>query len=510
MEPNREVLNDFRRRLARAEQDKNRIKGRLNDIYRLVMPHRHIQGASSIQDSLDEIFDSTAIDALADFASDLLNAFTPPFTDEWVRLEPAKHLKMDPAQVRALTAGIAEYKAVLWQAIAESNLTKAARECYRDLATGTCAMLIQDVHPSQPVECTTIPVSDLFIDRGPGGVVDSRFRKFRVRADLIPIMWAGATLPATLSGQNAEAEVEVTEGMWRDWSDRGTERWRFLLVAGNDILLTASYEGAGSCPMIVCQWDTDGATAWGFGPLYNALPDIKTLNKATELVLRNADAQVDPVRTYDDDGVIDVSQGIMAGDWIPRMPGSKIDTLDTGANFDIGFIVTERLEHRIKRALYQDKPEQLGRTPPTATQWMDMAQETARRMGAPAGGLVADWQFAIIRRFAYLLEKRGVLPKVQLGGKGPVQLAPTSPLVMSQDQERALRVRQLAQEIVGTFGPQQGALIVDAQIYGAVQAKQYGVADLNIIRTPEQIQKLVADMAAVAQASGMMPQGGGQ
>lgn len=509
MEPNREVLKDFRRRLARAEQDKNRISGRLNDIYRLVMPHRHIQGASSIQDSLDEIFDSTAIDALADFASDVLNAFTPPFTDEWVKLEPAGHLKLDPAQRRVLADGIAEYKATLWGAISESNLIKAARECYRDLATGTMAILIQDVHPSQPIECTTVPVSDLYIDRGPGGCIDSRFRKFKARAELVPVMWPGAKLPGTL--QKSEAEIEVTEGMWRDWSDRGTEKWTLMVVAGSDVLLSDAYTGEGSCPMIVCPWDTDGSTAWGFGPLYNALPDIKTLNKATELVLRNADRAVDPPFFYDDDGVIDVSQGITAGTAIPRMPGSKFDVMETGANFDVGFIVQDKLEHRIKRALYQDKPEQLGRTPPTATQWVDMANETARRMGAPAGGLVIDWQFAIIKRFAYLLGKRGTLPEVKLGGKGPVALKPTSPLVRSQEQETAVRRRQLVSEVMQIAGPQQGALLVDMQKFGESQAKDYGLEGEGLIRSPEKIQEMVQGMAAMAQQTGMLPgQGGGQ
>lgn len=501
-------LKEFRQHFSRAELDKGRVRHRLDDIYRLVFPHRHIQDGTEPQDSLDEIFDSTAIDAAADFASDMLNAFTPPFTNEWVKLTPAKHLKLDPADMRAVELAIADYKDALWEAIAASNLTAAARECYRDLATGTMAMLIQDVHQSQPIECTAIPVSDLYLERGPGGSVDGRFRKFRLRAELIPVMWPGSELPDSLKGGRGESEVEVAEGMWRDWSDRGTERWKFMLVEGGNVLLKSAYVGAGSCPMIVCRWDTDSTTAWGFGPLYNALPDIKTINKLNELVLRNADRAVDPVTVYDDDGVIDVTQGVSAGTWIPRMTGSKVDVLDTTGNFNIGFMEQERLQHAIKRALFQDGPQQLGRTPPTATQWLDQAQETARRMGAPAGGIVTDWQFAIIRRFAFLLEKRGKLPKVELGNKGPISLVPTNPYARSQEQEQGVRLKAIAAEVSQLAGPQQAAVIFDWQVYAAQRARQEGVEDVAPIRTTEQIQQMAQAMAGMAQQAGMLPQGG--
>ena len=503
---NKALLKDFNERFSRAQNDKSKVKQRHDDIYRLVMPHRHVQDGTEPVDTLDEIFDSTAPNALSDFASDMLNAFTPPFTDEWVKLQPSDSLPMDEADKRLLAEQIAAYKRVLWQHISESNLAKAARECYRDLAVGTMALLIQDVHPAQPIECTAVPVSDLYIDRGPGGMIDSRFRRFRVRASLVPVMWSGAVLPPSLAGK--ETEIDVTEGMWRDWSDRGTERWNFVLVEGSNVLLQADYEGEGSCPMIVCPWDTDGTTAWGFGPLYNALADVKTVNKAVELVLKNADKAVDPPVTYDDDGVIDVSQGVGAGDWIPRAPGSKVEALRTEARFDVGYLQVEKLQHAIKRALFQDKPEQLGLTPPTATQWLDQARETSRRMGAPAGGLIVDWQFPIIRRFAYLLEKRGTLPKVKFGGRGLVKLTPTSALIRSGEQEKAQRALSVVSGVVQIVGPQQAMMIVDGPKLAEVLAQAEGVDDLGIFRSPEQVQQMVQQAMAAAQQAGMLPGGG--
>jgi hypothetical protein len=101
--------------------------------------------------------------------------------------------------------------------------------------------------------------------------------------------------------------------------------------------------------------------------------------------------------------------------------------------------VFERDELRsvIRRAHYQDKPEQLGKTPPSATQWADERAERARRMGTPATNLVLELQIPIYTRFSYILERRGTLPKVVLNGQA-VTLEPVSPLLRAQEQEEVI------------------------------------------------------------------------
>lgn len=493
-------------RFVRAQADKTRIWGRYEDVYRFVMPFRHVQHGNQPSDSLDEIYDSTALNALADFSSDLLNAFTPPFTDEWIKLAPSKSLRLDGAQSRQLEAAIADFKSRLWQEISRSNLTEAVRECYKDLAAGTAALLITSPHSVEPIRCECIPVTDLWLERGPGGTISGKFRKFKPKVGHIPAMWPKAKIGAGIP-KAPDVEIEVTEGMWRLYDKPGTERTRYVVAAGQEVLIDETYEGEGSCPLIVTRWDTDPTTAWGTGPLLSAMPDIKTLNKSVEMVLRNADKAIDPPTLYPDDGVIDVSQGVGPGDWIPTAPGSEVQQLEPQGRFDLGFLLADRLADAIKRALFQNRPEQRGLTPPTATQWLDMAQDLARRMGAPAGSLVTGWQFEIIRRFVYLaMERDPAFPRVKLDGS-VVVLVPTSPLVASQEQEQLARAWDIAGKVAQLAGPEQAALLVNYQALAEFAARVNGLEGVKLIRSQEEIQAMMQQAAQVASDTGMA--GGG-
>jgi hypothetical protein len=92
------------------------------------------------------------------------------------------------------------------------------------------------------------------------------------------------------------------------------------------------------------------------------------------------------------------------------------EAIESKARFDVQAFEIDEKRSMIRRAHYQDRPEQQGKTPPSATQWADEAAERARRMGTPATTLVHELQYPLFRRFAYLEGQRGKLPKVQLEG----------------------------------------------------------------------------------------------
>jgi hypothetical protein len=97
---------------------------------------------------------------------------------------------------------------------------------------------------------------------------------------------------------------------------------------------------------------------------------------------------------------MNVDGGVRPGDWIPRAVGSEPpEAIESKARFDVAVFERDELRSVIRRAHYQDKPEQLGKTPPSATQWADERAERARRMGTPATNLVLELQIPIYTRF---------------------------------------------------------------------------------------------------------------
>lgn len=491
-------------RLKRATKDKAAHKRRMDDYNRLVMPWRHQEGNEWSDQYVDEVFDNTAPDAVQDFASDMLFTFTPQHA-KWIDPVPSTNLVL--ADAESIKPQIAAYNETIFSEIRRSNFHSEALESYMDLTHGTMAMVVQDNDMSAPIHCESIPVSDILIARGPFKTIDVKAYDMVVYADQIPVIWPEAQKNEELMREIRQApssERCVRQAIWRDYSDRRDEVHRYVSYVGKHKIAAGQYRGDGSCPMIVARWMTDNTTALGIGPGYLQLPNIKTANLLKELILKNLDYAVDPATTYDDDGVINMEHGISPGMHIPRAQGSKIDILESGSRFDAGYFEKQELDHQIKRGFFQDKPDQLGKTPPTASQWLDEAAQAARRMGAPSGRLITEWQIPIYKRFAYLLAKRGILPDVKLNGN-MVSLNPTSPLIRTQRQEEALNMQQFAMLLGQAIGPELAQMVINPIEFAYFVADRMGITPAvlgNKAELTAMLEQFRAGQMAQAQGAG--------
>lgn len=493
-----DILKEVETRLQRANKDKDKHKKRLDDYYRLAMPWRHLHDQEYDEGNIDEIFDNTAVDATVDFASEMRATFTPE-NFEWMEAVPSKDLGKIEAEMVAPQAK--EYNAGIFNEIRRSNFQAESLESYQDLSHGTMAMMIVDHDSSLPIHCESIPANDLLIARGVRKEVDLRAIDSILFADQIPVLFKKAKANQSLMDEiarNPSSEIKVRQAVWRDYSDAGNERWKYVAYYGKHILEQDSYVGEGSCPFIVGRWMTDAKTSWGIGPGYLQLPNIKTANLLKELILKNADYATDPAFTYDDDGVINFDQGLYPGTAIPRAPGSKIDILESRSQFDVGYFQQNELRDSINRGYYQDQPFQKGKTPPTAEQWLDEAARAARRMGAPAGRLVTEWQIPIYKRFAYLLGKRGALPKVELNGE-LVSLQPSSPLIRKQKIDEALNIQRFVGVLASVVGVEMANMIVNKPDAAHILKELMNIPN-GVILGKKEINSLVERAMAIQDA----------
>ncbi len=480
-----------------AEIDRNRHINRIQDCYKYGMPWRHKANQNQPTDQLDEIFDEELMTVLEDFSADMLNTFTPQ-KSEWVEPKPVQQL--DAGDLRQLAKPLAAIKEVIFAEMARSNFYQAAQECYLDLGPGTMCMVILDIDPSLPIHCEAIPAVDLLLNRGAYGRVDGIWRKRRRLGEEVKTLWPYAKLP---KGQTIEdaVEYEVTDGVYRDHGEKAAETWQYCVVLNAEIAFEETYSGKGSNPFIVARWSRDATTAWGMGPTYKTLPAVKTLNHYRFISLKNYDKEADPTVSYEDDGVINLDNGIGPGEWVPRAPGSKApEVIESRSRMDVQVFQIDEVRSAIRRAHYQDRPEQQGKTPPTATQWADEAAERARRMGTPATNLVIEWQFPIFERFNYLLTKRGKLPKVKLNDE-LVALEPISPLLRAQEQEEVVRMDKFVELLAARFGPEMVNIIVDQFEFAQRVGKKMGIAP-QVVRTPEAMMKAVEQLAPVLGGGG--------
>lgn len=498
-DPDDPLLKAMRTRVQRAELDRNKHIGRIHDCYKYALPWRHKANQNNVPDQLDEIFDETVASVLEDFAADMLNTFTPQ-RDNWLEFQPVKSL--DQAERRQVSDDIKKLQAFVFNEMARSNLYQALQEAYLDLGPGTICLLIKDFDSTKPVHCEAIPATDLLITRGPFGFVDGTFRKKKYLRTEVSVLWpdANMSLLSPEPEQKDVQELEVTDGCWRDWEDKGDESYRYAVECESKIIYEKTYKGPGSYPFIVARWSRDSTTAWGVGPTYRTLPAIKTLNHVRYLDLKNYDKHVDPPTSYEDDGVMNLDGGISPGTWLPRAVGSKApETMESQSRFDVAVFERDELRSAIRKAHYQDRPEQLGKTPPTATQWADERSERARRMGTPATNLVQELQYPLARRFMFLLAERGVLPKVVLRDE-TIDMQPISPLLRAQEQEAVVRRDKFAELITARFGPQVAMIVIDLVQYAQAQGKDLGIED-KILRNEADIAEAIKKFLPVLQSA---------
>jgi hypothetical protein len=505
------ILKEMKRLVQRATVDRSKHQSRIADCYRYTMPWRHKFDQSTFSPDIDVIFDGTAGIVLEDFAADMLNTFTPQ-KNNWVTAQPVETLEVGDRN--KIKETLADYQRVVFASMAASNIYMALQEAYMDLGPGTMALLVTDIDSAKPFHCEAIPAPELLITRGPYGYVDGVFRTRRYFRSEIKTLWPDADLSelGPEPQQGADPEYDVTDGCWRDWADKSDEAYHYCVEANGKKIYHKSYKGAGSCPFIVARWGRDATTAWGCGPTYRTLPEIKTLNHVRFTNLKNYDKHVDPVVVYPDDGVMNVDGGVEPGKWYPMAPDSEApQVLESKTRFDVQAFQLDECRSMIRRAHYQDRPEQMGKTPPSATQWADEAAERARRMGTPATTLVHELQYPLFRRFAYLEGQRGKLPKVQIEGKD-VALQPISPLLRAQEQEAVVRRDKFAELIVGRFGPQVGMIVIDLIEYAKAQGKDMGIED-KIIRNASDIDAAikkflpVLENATAGKPGGIAPPG---
>lgn len=486
--------------VALADIDRNRHISRISDCYKYALPWRHKPNQSQPSDQLDEIFDEELMTVLEDFSADMLNTFTPQ-KSEWVEPKPVETIE-DSGALRMLEAPLGKYKRVIFSEMARSNLYQALQEAYLDLGPGTMCMIITDIDPAQPIHCEAIPAVDLLLNRGPYGRIDGTWRKVKRIGHEIPTLWPNA-MPYRGKAWSDEdcVEYEVIDGVYREHANKADESWCYVVLCNNEIIWKEKYTGKGSNPFMVARWSRDSTTAWGVGPTYRTLPAIKTLNHFRYVSLKNYDKEADPVVSYEDDGVVNIDHGINPGEWIPRSPGSKApEVIESGARMDVQVFNIDEVRSSIRRAHYQDRPEQTGKTPPTATQWSDEAAERARRMGTPATNLVIEWQYPIFKRFAYLLEKRGKLPKISLNGE-TIALEPVSPLLRAQEQEEVVRLDKFAELVAARFGPEMANIIINPFKWAAKVGKKMGI-DVDVIRDEKEIQDTVQQLGPVLGGGG--------
>lgn len=522
---------------AKSAWDKKRMwEDELEDVYDYAMPNRNKydeEGRGSEKN--DRIYDSTAIESTQAFASKLQNKLTPPFED-WFSLKPGPILKrmMDDQGLDKVNAQLDEITEIVNQVFNTGTFNSAIHEFYLDLATGQAGMLVQPGDSrDRPVRFTTVNRACFAIEEGAHNEVDTVHRKMKVKTRTIRRQWPDADIPKKLEEKIEESDDDEKEKFWeityegqREDSDDPTDTiWYY------DVIWRGSADGEGeearrivertyrSNPWVVARWSKLAGENEGRGPLLNALPDIRTLNKVVELTLKNASLAVSSPYTVASDGVTNPDNvRIAPGALIPVArnggpSGPSLQPLPTSRNFDVGQLMTDDLRGQVKQMLFDSGvPEQMGKTPNSATEIAQRVENLQEEIGGSFGRLFKELIVPLVQRVLDILYENRMVPQpVKVDTLGVV-LSVTSPLARGQNVEDIQTVMQWV-DMAAQVGGQQ-AVMAKAKPSEMMDffAEKLGIPQ-RLLKNQQEEQQFMEQMKQVAQQAAqakMQAEGQGQ
>ena len=506
--------------LARVMDKFKRAKSRWSswsdiweEAYDYVMPHREsFYQESPAQRRTQNIYDETAVVGLPKFASRLQLGFFPP-NGRAFKLVPGPEFPKREI-TKALQAELDRITDLLHEGLRNSNFNAELHEGFQDLALGTMNMLCEEGRFSGDLHFTAVPPTNLALLPGNMDTVSGWFRWNYDGMDITELKhrYPKAEYTEKMKQEqkrNPHRKTKVVEATLYDQADKFKDEYTYYLISETDncILQKATLKGRGSVPWITTRWCKSGFEVWGRGPVLQAMPAIKTLNLTVQLILENAEMAIAGSYVYDDDGVFNPDNiTIQPGTFIPRSPGSSIDTLAAPGRFDVAQLVLDDMRRNVRKALFIDELDSRpnARTPLSATEVSERLADVARDMGAVAGRMQKEFMTPLVERIIKIYTDQGILNIPKVDGR-TLRILPVSPLLRAQDQQDVADFVRFQQTVAGTFGPEITPALYDQAAVIRYLAQKFGVME-ELLADETQVQQNAQLMQSIMQ----MQQGGMQ
>ena len=452
------------KRAEKAQRNKDLFEDLYRDAYEFALPQRQLygywDGNSKGNKKMARVFDATAINSTQRFANRLQSGIFPP-QRKWCRLEPGSDI---PPERKDQAQQILDvYSEKMFTILKQSNFDIAIGEFLLDLAVGTAGMLVLPGDDVQPINFIPVPMFLISYEEGANGQIDKVYRKLRMKGEAITQQWKDAELPVEVKqriDQKPTEEVELLEATTYD-PERGDWCYHVIDKVSKEEIVYRRFNGS---PWVISRYMKVAGEVYGRGPLLTALPDIKTLNKTLELLLKNASLAVAGVYTAADDGVLNPQTvKIQPGAIIPVArnggpQGESLKPLPRSGDFNVSQIVINDLRLNIKKILLDESLPPDNMSARSATEVVERMKELAQNLGSAFGRLINETMIPLVARILQVMDERGLIDlPLRINGL-EVKVSPVSPLAMAQNMEEINSIMQFMQ-ITQAMG-NEGALAV--------------------------------------------------
>ena len=440
------MIDQIIKRLNRLESQKSTWEDHWQEILDYVMPRKaevtvdYERG----QKRTEKLFDSTAIHANTLLAASLQGTLTSASLP-WFHLRARnENLNND----RAVQVWLEDCRNRMLKAFNGSNFNTEVHEFYLDIcSTGTACIETEETDTGFTFR--TLHITEYFISEDRNGKIDTLFRKFEYTARQAMQKFGKDVLSDKIKeafDNNPDKKFTFVHVVMPAKEYHGGYKTKLpylSLYIEKDTKNLVKEGGYNEMPYLVTRWSKASGETYGRSPAYNALPDIKTLNKAVELGLKAWAKAIDPPLLVEDDGVIGRVKTSPAGLTVVRRDGA-IKPLNTNARFDVSDMRENELRNAIKQAFFSDQLELQQGPQMTATEVQVRYELMQRLLGPTLGRFQTEFLNPLIERCFNILDRQGLLAPAPDSVAGTsIDIEYVGPLARSQRMEEATAVERL-------------------------------------------------------------------
>ena len=400
------------------------------------------------------LFDSTAITANNLLAASLQGTLTSPSL-QWF------HLKIRDDEInqdREVQLWLEDSARRMYDVFNQTNFNTEVHELYLDLCSiGTGCLFVEEGNKGYDIDSIhfkTMHISEFYIGENVSGYIDCLYRRYKLTArqaiqefgeeNVGPKIQEAARMKPDKKFDFIHA-VEPTEDYERALGKSSTKLpFHSCHVCEQDKMVVRT-GGYNEFPYLVPRWSKATGEVYGRSPSYNALPDIKTLNKAVELGLKAWSKAIDPPLLVQDDGVIGRVRMTPGGITVIRSDAA-VKPFQSGANMQLNAFKENELKTAIRQAYYSDQLQLQQGPQMTATEVQVRYELMQRLLGPTLGRFQSEFLNPLIERvFGIMFRANAFLPAPELLEGQSIDIEYVGPLARSQRMEEAVAVERLYQ-----------------------------------------------------------------
>lgn len=451
-----EPFDYVKKRMSAMSSSRDTWEDHWQEILDYVMPRKaDITLVRSKGEKRTEVlYDSTAITANTLLAASLQGTLTSPSLP-WFSIK-IRNKELNEQRDTALW--LEDTARRMYDAFNDTNFNTEVHEMYLDLTSiGTGCLFVEENSKGFAeggIHFKTLHINEFYIQENVNGYVDTVYRKYKLSARQAVQEFGEENLgKKVLDAVKSKPEKEFVFIHAVEPSidyERATGKVATKLpfhschVCEEDKMIVRT-GGYNEFPYLVPRWSKATGETYGRSPSYNAIPDIKTLNKAVEIGLKAWAKAIDPPLLVQDDGVIGRVRTTPAGITVIRNDGA-IKPLQIGTNWQITDMKETQLRTAIRQAYYSDQLQLSEGPQMTATEVQVRYELMQRLLGPTLGRFQSEFLNPLIERvFGIMFRSGALLPPPENIQESKMDIEYVGPLARSQRMEEANAIDRLYQ-----------------------------------------------------------------